>query len=211
MIGRRYTGKDAFCQALQAHGDLPLASLDEPFWALADTARARFLEGFAWLLEYRDDLPVYAEMMAQAKRIQSCLKSEGLHAGVCELLQAELAPRATLRPRAAVFTARVLAHVEQEVAKVPSGQTWLASSDIIESVFGTYKTFTERGPLKEIGKLVLAIPALLAELTPTLIREALERVRTADVDSWVKTHLCDSMLARRRQALTPLTADTKTA
>jgi hypothetical protein len=58
---------------------------------------------------------------------------------------------------------------------------------------------------------VLAIPALLAELTPALIRETLECVRTADVERWVKAHLGDSMLARRRRALTPLTADTKTA
>lgn len=58
---------------------------------------------------------------------------------------------------------------------------------------------------------MLAIPALLAELTPALIREILECVRTADVERWVKAHLGDSMLARRRRALTPLTADTKTA
>jgi hypothetical protein len=137
LIGQRYADKEAFCQALQAHSDIPLARLDATFWTLADTARARFLEGFAWLLAYRDALPVYAEMMASSKRIQSVLKTQGLGAAAGATLQAEHASRERLTPRAAAFTTRLLAQVEQEVAKVPSGQTWLASSDIIESVFST--------------------------------------------------------------------------
>jgi hypothetical protein len=211
LIGQRYADKEAFCQALQAHSDLPLAALGAPFWDRADTARARFLAGFTWLLEYRDDLPVYAEMLAQSKRIQSVLKTQGLGAAAWATLQDERVALTDLRPRAAAFTTRVLAHVEQEIAQVPPGETWLASSDIIESVFGTYKRFTERGPLKEIGKLVLTIPALLAALTPALIRHALERVRTADVEAWVKTHLGASLLARRRRAFAAPTLDTETA
>lgn len=201
LIGWRFAEKEAFAQALQAHSDIPLEELDEGFWTLADHARARFLAGFAWLLEYRQDLPVYAAMMASAKRIQTALKTQGLGAGALPSLQAERAALPQLTPRAAAFTENLIGQAEQEIAKVPPGQTWLASSDIIESVFGRYKTFTERGPLKEVGKLVLAIPALLTEWTPALIREALAQVRTLDVERWAKTHLGDSLLAKRRRAL----------
>jgi hypothetical protein len=213
LIGRRYANKAVFCEALQVHSDIPLETLGDAFWSQADGGRERFLEGFAWLLEYREELHVYAEMMRQSQRIQSALKTQGLGAQALTTLQAEQAERALLTPRAAAFTNRVLAHVEQEVAKVPPGQTWLASSDIIESVFGRYKSFTERGPLKEIGKLVLTIPALLTEWTPALIRDALERVRTVDVDHWVKAHLGDSLLAKRRRTLIPVrpVLDTKNA
>ncbi|WP_209262651.1 hypothetical protein, partial [Thiorhodococcus minor] len=203
LIGRRYAEKAAFCEALQAHSDLPLETLGDAFWSQADGGRERFLEGFAWLLEYREALHVYAEMMRQSQRIQSVLKTQGLGAQALTTLQAEQPARARLTPRARAFTDRLLACVEQEVAKVPPGQAWLASSDIIESVFGRYKHFTERGPLKEIGKLVLTIPALLTEWTPALIRDALERVRTVDVDHWIKAHLGDSLLAKRRRALIP--------
>ncbi|WP_213456681.1 hypothetical protein [Thiocapsa sp.] len=168
-------------------------------------------EGFAWASAYREDLAVYAQMMEQSKAIQSVLKSEGLHAGVCASLQATLAPRTALAPRAARFTDRVLEQVEVQAAKIPPGATWLASSDIIESVFGKYKMFTARGPLKEIGRLVLAIPAFLTDLTGPLIHEAMTSVRTLDVECWVKTHLGDSMLARRRQAFKAPKLDMKTA
>lgn len=45
------------------------------------------------------------------------------------------------------------------------------------------------------------IPAFLTELTAPVIREAMTSVRTLDVEQWVETHLGDSMLKRRRQAL----------
>jgi hypothetical protein len=32
----------------------------------------------------------------------------------------------------------MVAHVAEEAAKIPPGRTWLASSDIIESLFGKY-------------------------------------------------------------------------
>ena len=106
------------------------------------------------------------------------------------------------------FQKRVLQHVDREAAKLPAGATWLASSDSIESVFGHYKAFTARGPLKEVGRLVLLIPAFLCELTVPVIREAMASVRTFDVERWVHTDLGPSMLAPRRRALR---ADMKTA
>ncbi|NEX23769.1 hypothetical protein G3480_26485, partial [Thiorhodococcus mannitoliphagus] len=178
LRGRQHPDKAAFCDALHAASDLTPEDLDDAFWDLADTGRERFLEGFGWVRAYREELVVYAQMMEQAKAIQTFLKSKGLHAGVIEPLRATLPPRTTLTPRAADFTDRILDGVAAEGAKTPPGETWLASSDIIESVFGKYKTFTARGPLKEIGRLVLTIPAFLTELTPSLIREAMVSVRT---------------------------------
>jgi hypothetical protein len=200
-IGSQHPSKAALCQTLQAHSDLTAADLDETFWNEADFGRRRFLEGFAWLLPFRENLTDYAHMLAQSKRIQAHLKSKGLRQGARKPLQAALAPPSTLTPRAARFTEEILAQVDSESAKIPPNQTWLASSDIIESVFGKYKGFTTRGSLKEIGRLVLALPAFLSNLVPPLIREAMESVRTLDVDHWVKTHIGTSMLARRRRAL----------
>ena len=211
IVGIRHPDQAAFCQALQRHCDLASDELDATFWHHTDAGRRRFLDGFAWLLPYRDDLVDYAQMLAQSKLIQAHLKSKGLQQGAREQLQAALAPLSTLTPRAATFTQQILAQVALEAAKIPPDSIWLASSDIIESVFGKYKCFTTRGPLKEIGKLVLAIPAFIADLTTPLIREAMESVRTVDVAQWVKTHIGASMLARRRRALINPMPDAKTA
>ena len=210
IVGIRYPDRAAFCQAMQAHSDLESETLDDVFWQQTDAGYSRFLDGFAWLLSYRDDLVDYAQMMAQSKLIQSHLKSKGLQQGSQESLQATLPPQSTLTPRTAAFTQQMLAKVAVEAAKIPTDSVWLASSDIIESVFGKYKCFTTRGPLKEIGKLLLTIPAFIADLATPLIREAMESVRTIDVENWAKTHIGASMLARRRHALIDWASNTKT-
>ena len=77
LVGIRYPDKAAFCQALQTHADLARAALDDTFWHHTDTGYRRFLEDFAWLLPYREDLVDYEQLLAQSKRIQSHLKATG--------------------------------------------------------------------------------------------------------------------------------------
>jgi hypothetical protein len=211
LVGKRYPDRETLRQALEASSGLCSDTMDETFWHACDMGRARFLEGFGWVLAYREDLREYEQLIAQSKTIQSVLKAKGLHQDSHAQIQAELPPPSTLFPRVAKFSTRILAHVEQEAAKVPENMTWLASSDIIESVFGKYKSFTAKGPLKEIGKLVLAIPVFVCNLSTQLIQEAMETVRMIDVEDWIDKHPGKSMLSRRRQALRAPTSDTQTA
>jgi hypothetical protein len=208
LIGQRYETRAALCEALHAAGATASHDLDDTFWRLADRGYARFLDAFDWVLSYRAVLPEWTQTIAVSKTIQTVLKTRGLSRATPTLVQAELAAQGPLAAPVADFQRRLLQHVEHEAAKLPEDATWLASSDVIESVFGHYKAFTTRGPLKEVGRLVLLIPAFLSELTAPLIREAMASVRTIDVQQWVDTHLGPSMLARRRRALRP---DMKTA
>jgi hypothetical protein len=51
---------------------------------------------------------------------------------------------------------------------------------------------------------VLLIPAFLSDLSAPLIREAMESVRSLDVQQWLDKTLGPSMLARRRRTLQPV-------
>ncbi|WP_296702166.1 hypothetical protein [Thiocapsa sp. UBA6158] len=59
----------SFCEALQAASERRPEELDDAFWDLADTGRARFLEGFAWVPSYREDLVVYLAGVLRHHRI----------------------------------------------------------------------------------------------------------------------------------------------
>jgi len=72
--------------------------------------------------------------MAVAKTVQSVLKTHGLSRTIPAAVRAELIAHAPLASPVADFQARLLEHVDREAAKLPEGVTWLASSDIIESV-----------------------------------------------------------------------------
>ncbi|WPL15341.1 hypothetical protein Thiowin_00232 [Thiorhodovibrio winogradskyi] len=208
LIGTPYPSRAALCEALReqvASADVTALEehLDDAFWRLADRGYGRFLEAFEWVLAYRDSVPEWTQTSAVSKTIQTVVKTKGLARTTADAVKAALAELGPLSPPVEAFQTQMLTHLQGEAAKLPEGATWLGSSDIIESVFGHYKAFTARGPLKEIGKLVLTIPAFLSDLTAPVIRNAMESVRTIDVEHWVETHLGDSMLKRRRQALIP--------
>jgi hypothetical protein len=165
LIGTHYATRAALYEALHAAGAPALEELDDHFWRLADRGYVRFLEAFEWVLPYRELLPQWRQTIAVSKTLQTVLKTQGLSRATPALVEAQLAAQGPLAAPVADFQRRILQHIEQEAAKLPADATWLASSDIIESVFGHYKTFTSRGPLKEVGRLVLLIPAFLSELT----------------------------------------------
>jgi hypothetical protein len=210
LIGIPYPDPAAFRQALAVHLGEQVETLDASFWHQADAGRRRFLDSFGWLLDYRHELATYSELLARAQLTQTHLKHHGLSRDSGAQVAALLEQRPTQEPRVQHFTARILEYLDAEGAKIPAKRTLLASSDAIESVFGKYKAFTERSPLREIGQRVLMIPLFLTELTHDLVRQALETVRTTDVRRWVQEHIGPSMLAKRTQALRPAGEDTKT-
>lgn len=208
LIGHRHKGRDALYQALHAVLGERVKRIEDAFWRQTDAGYRRFMEVLGWVLDYRQDLAVYGAMMDETQRIQRHLKTAGLNPQVVEQLRGDTP--AALPARAAALSQRLVEQIQQEAAQVPKGSTWLASSDIIESVFGKYKQFAARAPLKEIGKLILTLPACVGKFSDQLIQEAMEAVRTADVQRWVDEHLGPSMLAKRREALLPISGDTKT-
>jgi hypothetical protein len=79
---------------------------------------------------------------------------------------------------------------------VPQGQSWLGTSDVIESLFGKYKCFTEKAPYAEVGASVLTLPLLTTELTAQLVREAMVSVSVQDVRDWVAQNVGPSTLSK---------------
>jgi hypothetical protein len=100
------------------------------------------------------------------------------------------------------FRGRVPSFVRQEGAKVPARQKYLGSTDVLESLFGTYKDLAAHAPCREITANVLMIPLLVTSLTADLLRQALETVRAQDVEEWLEEHLGPSPQKKKRVVLT---------
>jgi hypothetical protein len=66
--------------------------------------------------------------------------------------------------------------------------------------------FSIERAFKEIGSLVLLIPLFTVKLTAQRIKQALEKVRSIDVQEWTQQVFGSSMLSRRKaflQAIKP--------
>jgi hypothetical protein len=146
-------------------------------------------EKLGWLREYQEDVRQWTYFQKMVKGAEEEIKHNGLRRDsgrrVRDALQGD--EPATQRERG--FRREVLVLVYAEAGKVPNGQYYVGSTDVLESLFGKYKEVTEQGPCKEITANVLMIPLFATTLTADLLRQALESIREEDVRVWLEQQL----------------------
>jgi hypothetical protein len=143
---------------------------------------------FGWLDDYQEDLVEYCLLMNMGQEICRILKAGGIHPQALEECRERLA-ELTDGPRPSRHAAAIGQYLEEVESKLRPGERLLATSDIIESLFGKYKFLTERSPQKTITRLILSIGALVSKRTPDLVRQAMETVKTAAVGQWFRKYV----------------------
>ena len=91
-------------------------------------------------------------------------------------------------------------HLTEELSMIGEDEIRIISSDVIESLFGKYKLFSEKSPLKEIRRMILTIPLATLEITRDLIKQALSTIKNADVTKWEARNFGQSTLSERKIA-----------
>ena len=168
--------RQAFTQALQASlppqhfSDIAPLALQE-----ADLGRPYFEQKLGWLKAYQSALKPYHQMLTLVRTLQQQLKQQGLtDRSITAFIEQTNALQ--LSPHLSAFKAKLLDYLERETASLPSDKSWLGSSDMIEFLFGKYKLFSTKSPLKHMGHLILTLPLLTTKLTAQLIKTAMETV-----------------------------------
>jgi hypothetical protein len=154
-----------------------------------------------WVRGFRDEVQKYSLIMEVVKVVQTEVKTNGLSRQTAQEVSALLPAAACADARLASFLNGVREYVKTEAEKIPVGQKWLGSSDVIESLFGKYKSLSEDMPFPEIGGNILSLPVITTPLTGDLIRTALETIRIADVREWVAENIGTSTFAKIKQVL----------
>jgi len=110
-----------------------------------------------------------------------------------------------------VFQQNILEYITTEIEKSPKGRTILTTSDIIESIFGKYKHFSSRCPLKQMGQMILSISLCTMNLATSVVKQALENVRYIDLKDWASQVFGQSMLSKRKIVFSTSDNDTEFA
>jgi hypothetical protein len=92
----------------------------------------------------------------------------------------------------------ILGYLSVQCRKIKNQSTFLATSDVIESLFGKYKQFSARCPFKEMGQMLLTICVSTMNLTTALIKNALETISFSDVEAWLSEVFGQSTLSKRK-------------
>ena len=106
---------------------------------------------------------------------------------------------------------QIIEYLTIETNQTPGEDILLATSDVIESIFGKYKLFAARRPVKDIGTSILLIPLFTIEITTDLVKQAMEAISFIDVNSWAKSVFGISMLSQRRNLKSAAISDMEPA
>ena len=108
------------------------------------------------------------------------------------------------------FQQKIFTYLKKEIELIQDDRTILATSDILESIFGKYKHFSQRCPLSDLRSMLLTIPLSTMKLTRDVIKQALETVREIDLSQWVNEIFGQSMLSKRQTLFSAANSDMKT-
>ena len=156
---------------------------------------------FGWLAEFaaalrQEWLPLVEATYSAERQV----KHGGLHGGSAADWRAKQPPLPRgAPPRVRRHRAALLQYLRHEGRGRPRDQPLLATSDVLESLFGKYKRYTERGPARDLGSAILTLPLPTAEPTPALLAEALVSAPVAVLRRWCAATFGPSTLALQRR------------
>ena len=159
--------------------------------------RAKALEYYGWLKEYRDDLAVWQREHGLVQTTIALVRVQGLHTGTLALLEQEWGAIGS-RESTVRIAERLRAYVTTYQPQTP-GERFVASTEILESSFGKLKRIERQQSQDGMTGLMLVVGAMMGTRTETELRAALDATPQKKVDNWVERTLGHSMQWLRKQ------------
>ena len=162
-----------------------------------------------WLVEYESDLIQWNQMVLMTRRLETQLKHEGISYEVLDSFQKDklLFVNTSLQN----LQINIFEYLNKQCEKLKDKGPFLASSDVIESIFGKYKQFSARCPFKEMGHMLLTICLSTMNLTADVVKNALETISFTQVEEWFCEVFGQSTLSKRKTLFRDNNDDMKTA
>ncbi len=101
----------------------------------------RLKDKFSWLDKYQEKIPLWSKMIQMTRTLEQQVKLLGLNqesvSQFSESLSHVVIPL-SLKP----FYQKIVNYLKDEMEKIQDNRTILATSDVLESIFGKYKHFS---------------------------------------------------------------------
>jgi len=98
------------------------------------------------------------------------------------------------------YAGQLIDFLHEQSKIVPNGQTWIGSSEIIESLFGKLKCLEQDQSKGGFTSLVLGVAACVGKIDVNLVKTAMAKIRTKDVDAWTREQMNETLLSKRRKS-----------
>ena len=169
----------------------------------------KIIEKLGWLVEYESDLIQWNQMVVMTRSLETQLKHEGISYEVLDFFQKD--KLVFVNTSLQKLQNNIFEYLTRQCEKLKDKGTFLASSDVIESIFGKYKQFSARCPFKEMGHMLLTICLSTMNLNADIIKTALETISFTQVEEWLFEVFGQSTLSKRKTLFQDKYGDIKIA
>jgi len=166
----------------------------------ASDASSRAESRYGWLRDYRSSIEKWLRWEAMVRASVSYVRTRGLSMDSASGLREHLSKvppelfDETLATELETF-------VRESSASARPGECLVGSTEVLESLFGKWKTLERQESQSGITGLILSLGALLGAWPPSRIQVALEATPVKHVLSWCQENLPASVQSQRRIAL----------
>ena len=156
---------------------------------------------YGWLREYREPLAGWLADHAVVRSALAQIRLQGLHAGTPKELAAVWKSQGLLRAGRGREAARKLCESVREFCPREAGVRRVASTEVLESLFGKMKRLSGSQSGSGFTGLVLALGVMTGESSESEVREGLNSTPEKKVRNWIAEKLGQSVQYLRRQFL----------
>ncbi len=167
--------------------------------AAGGVASSRAEVRYGWLREYREAIEEWSRCEATVRRGVEFFRTRGVYVGCVEELSAAFSSLAANEHHASVAEAW-LDYARTSSASARPGERLVASSEVIESVFGKWKSLEHQASRSGITSYVLSLGALVGSWPLSRIKTALEATPVKHVVAWIAEHIPTTVQSQRRLA-----------
>lgn len=150
-------------------------------------------EYFGWILKQSEHIKSIHRELKTCMEIEESVKNKGIgeenYKKVSSLISALEDPKVRVPLKNAVE--------EEYKFSQKMHRATLLTSDVIESLFGKYKSIAKPRNLSEINRQVLILPCICQQLTPEVVARKFSSTLNRDAENWIKENIGPTLFSKR--------------
>jgi len=183
---------------LEAHVKWGEEILGMPMKILGKNEWGKYKDSLLWVRRFREPLLEWRTILDMLDALKSEVKLKGFNADTKARFEERVSNLNLNTRRLVRIKSEIIEYIEEECKHIDG--VYPGCSDIIESILGKYKSFSGKGPMKEIGKAVLTMPVFTSDISYKEVKMAMESISASDLQKWLDDNLGKSLFSKRKGA-----------
>jgi hypothetical protein len=164
-------------------------------WVTPERVQAKL----GWLQDFAEAVAEWSEWQQVVNLAVAFVARHGVYRGIgAELRQAW--PRQFRHDSSATLAKDLVHFAATQARRAKPAERLPGRTEVLESCFGRWKQLEKQQARGGCTSLLVAFGALLAEVTPEVVRTAMQQNNSQDVGEWCEEHLGTTLFSKRKIA-----------